>query len=170
MAWFADMARCDYCGLDRYGDLRAIGWLERDVPFMTGRVGNEFFSCLCLLLQDLWCPIAWGGWHDCMLCQFSAGGRSTYEAPYVGRFEIFSRGSSVLLVPGAGVLYAAPNNVAHYIDAHHYLPPKAFQDAVLRCPPMATPEYFTALLANGASDHLRSCIATHCAEANEGPA
>jgi hypothetical protein len=39
--------------------------------------------------------------------------------------------------------------MAHYVDAHHYLPPKEFVQAVLRCPPTDTMEYTRLLLANG---------------------
>jgi hypothetical protein len=39
--------------------------------------------------------------------------------------------------------------IAHYILAHNYAPPAEFCDAVLRCPPMSSPEYFEAIVKNG---------------------
>jgi hypothetical protein len=39
--------------------------------------------------------------------------------------------------------------IAHYILTHHYAPPQEFCDAVLRCPPMGSPEYFEAIIKNG---------------------
>jgi hypothetical protein len=39
--------------------------------------------------------------------------------------------------------------IAHYILAHNYAPPTEFRDAVLRCPPMSSPEYFAAIRQHG---------------------
>jgi hypothetical protein len=41
-----------------------------------------------------------------------------------------------------------PSLAAHYILAHGYAPPQEFCDAVLRCPPMRSPAYFQAIVAN----------------------
>ena len=58
-------------------------------------------------------------------------------------------GALNLFVPGDGFLYAAPSMIAHYILAHQYAPPQEFRDAVLRCPPMRSPEYFAAIIQHG---------------------
>jgi hypothetical protein len=57
-------------------------------------------------------------------------------------------GALNLFVPGDGFLYAAPSLIAHYILSHNYAPPAEFCDAVLRCPPMSSPEYFEAVAEN----------------------
>jgi hypothetical protein len=41
-----------------------------------------------------------------------------------------------------------PSLAAHYILAHGYAPPPQFCEAVLRCPPMRSKEYFEAIIAN----------------------
>jgi hypothetical protein len=58
-------------------------------------------------------------------------------------------GANDLYVPGQGVVFVAPSLIAHYIDAHEYAPPAAFQDAVEACPPMRSVAYLRALLKNG---------------------
>jgi hypothetical protein len=45
----------------------------------------------------------------------------------------------------AGLLYAAPAMVVHYIEAHGYQPPLAFIDAVIACPVPPDPAYYDAL-------------------------
>jgi hypothetical protein len=42
------------------------------------------------------------------------------------------RGSAEIRVVGDGVAYAAPELVAHYVEAHGYLPPDPFVRAVLQ--------------------------------------
>lgn len=59
-------------------------------------------------------------------------------------------GSASLLVPNqAGKIFVTPSLVAHYIDAHGYVPPEEFQRAVLECPPMGSLSYRRALLERG---------------------
>ncbi|MGW3211106.1 DUF7919 family protein [Streptomyces parvus] len=40
------------------------------------------------------------------------------------------QGSAEVRVMGNGVAYAAPGLVAHYVEAHDYLPPIEFMEAV----------------------------------------
>lgn len=45
-------------------------------------------------------------------------------------------GSAEIWVPGReGCIYAAPTLIVHYVEAHEYLPPPEFIEAVLRDPP-----------------------------------
>lgn len=108
--------------------IRAIGWLSAHHGFATGSSDHEFRSKLQALCSDwedstsaLGWPIA-AGWHDCELCSsFRAGGN--------------------LGVPGNGVLFVAPQMVAHYVNEHDYLPPMDFVTAVRSCPVLGSPEY-----------------------------
>jgi hypothetical protein len=52
-----------------------------------------------------------------------------------------------VLVPGDSEVFAATGGLMHYVDAHSYLPPRAFIDAVMACPPCDSPEYLDALRA-----------------------
>ncbi|MFF1835598.1 hypothetical protein ACFVXE_15525 [Streptomyces sp. NPDC058231] len=66
------------------------------------------------------------GFHLCPWCvdallERSAGERARAACP---------RGSAEIRVLGDGVEYAAPELVAHYVEAHRYLPPAEFVAAV----------------------------------------
>ena len=59
-----------------------------------------------------------------------------------------ARGTFNLFVPALARVYVAPSLVSHYIDAHGYLPPPAFLDAVQQCPPMRSDAYRAGLRAS----------------------
>jgi hypothetical protein len=121
---FADLSPNSYFG--PWEDvLISIGWLDGTQDYVRGVVSHEFFRALVRLLDDPWQPAVFAGRAPCPLCQFSGG-------PAALSFE----GSR-------------PSLVAHYIDAHGYVPPQEFQRAVLACPPMGSLEYRKALLERG---------------------
>jgi hypothetical protein len=136
MTWYEDLLECDYVpapGASKF--FRAIGWLDRDHSFTTGKVPREVFDRLKLLLAKPWQTIAFGGVHDCNLCSFHA------EA----------MGHKNLFVPGAGFMYVCPELILHYMNAHQYSPPNEFCDAVMQCPNCDSMEYRKLVLANGGS-------------------
>jgi hypothetical protein len=53
--------------------------------------------------------------------------------------------SGNLGVPSSEVLYVAPKMVAHYVEAHGYVPPAEFVAAVLDSPPPETEQYRQAV-------------------------
>jgi hypothetical protein len=53
------------------------------------------------------------------------------------------------IIPGNGFLYICPQLIVHYMNAHGYLPPDDFCNAVLDCPEMRSVEYMKSVLANG---------------------
>jgi hypothetical protein len=142
MAAIKDLEPCSY--LPRLGrpTLLAIGWLERHSEFMRGSSSPEFFRKLCELCANPWEPVASAGHHQCSLCQF--------EPPAFG---------GNVFIPHQGYIYVAPVGVVHYIAAHWYLPPQAFIQAVLACPPMRSLEYHKALLANGGRNLIKPSAA-----------
>jgi hypothetical protein len=113
--------------------LLAVGWLGREQAFPTGTMPEQVFRRLAELFVDLFQPYVAAGRHGCTLCQFDPE-RS---------------GGANLFVPGQGVIYVCPELVLHYINAHRYLPPEEFCQAVLKCPDTRTMEYKKLLLANG---------------------
>lgn len=131
MAWFADLSPIDYFPGNASSILRAVGWLERDRSFPVGRVEPEVYECLESLLRNPFQPLVSLGVHDCSLCLFRA------EA----------RGAENLFVPAGEFVYVCPELILHYINAHSYLPPRPFCDAVLRCPDTRTMEYKRHLAA-----------------------
>jgi len=50
-----------------------------------------------------------------------------------------------VIIPGDNEIYASPGGIAHYVEAHGYLPPSSFVSAALRCPPCDSGEYLEAL-------------------------
>ena len=132
MAWYADLASCDYFPFSRPA-LRAIGWLERGKPFPTGNVQPGVYEALCQMETQPWEPVPVMGWHTCDLCLC----------------EPAASGCKNLFVPGDGVIYVCPELVTHYMSAHCYQPPACFCKAVLKCPPIGSDEYRQALVKNG---------------------
>ena len=139
MAHYEDLDQCNYFGaID--GRLLAVGWLAREHAYTRGRVAPEFFESLVSLIANAWQPFATAGRHPCPFCVFT-GGPS----------EIRLRDANVLLgatnvfVPAEEGVYVAPSLVLHYMDAHEYVPPQAFQRAVAACPPMRSLDYLQAI-------------------------
>lgn len=141
MAWFEDLSPCSYFGDQLLPALRAVGWLERGKPFLTGPVDPAVFTKLIDLAKNPWAPIVTCGLHDCDLCLYRP------EAS----------GSHNLFIPGNGIIYVCPEVIVHYLNAHHYAPPVEFRNAVMSCPPMHSVEYLRAILASG-GEPLRNLI------------
>jgi hypothetical protein len=130
MAWYEDLAPCDYFGSECATCLRAIGWLEHGRTFTTGRVGNEVYSKLVELLKEPWQPSIFMGFHRCDLCQYDG-----------------ESGMRNLFIPAHGVAFVAPELVIHYMNAHAYRPPDEFCAAVLSSPEMRSVPYLRAMLS-----------------------
>lgn len=130
MTWFPDMGTA--CMIGEGDHLRAIGWLSDQHPFPVGDTPPEFLVRLkefCHNWGNGQDSLKWAiffGPHKCELCR-------NYMA--VGNIG----------VPGMGVLFAAPEMVAHYVEAHRYSPPPEFIAAVLSAPLPGTPEYHEAV-------------------------
>jgi hypothetical protein len=111
-----------------------VGWLEREHAFATGVVDPQVYRRLVALLQALWEPAMFLGTHGCKLC----------------RCELGRYGQHILFVPGGRVVYVCPELIAHYMNAHGYVPSDEFCQVLLRCPGMSTRNYFKALVDGGA--------------------
>jgi hypothetical protein len=142
MTYFPDRAACTYFSREYNGQLVAIGWLDREQPYPKGTVDDRFVGKLVELLVKPWAPMYLLGYADCPFCEvpsYSLTHKQTTIA--VGALNLF--------VPGQDFLYVAPSLIAHYIVDHNYAPPAEFCEAVLRCPPMGSKEYFQAIVKNG---------------------
>ena len=128
--YFADLELCHYYHGPYDANnwsvpLRAVGWLERPHAFREGTVP----SAAVLKLEELaeqtssaYLHHSFRGLHTCSLC------------PAGDRFSALPGSHVNLFVPGVAVVYVAPAGIIHYIEAHSYLPPAEFLEAVLRCP------------------------------------
>ena len=137
MTYIEDLTPCSY--LDEEGDygLVAVGWLSRTHAFQRGAVPPRFRKRLTALLIWPYCPTAYLGSHTCEFC--APVGPQPDDRRYPS-------GTANLLVPGNNVIYACPELIGHYIDAHDYRPPDEFVAAVLECPPTKSVQYFRRLL------------------------
>src|SRR5689334_4498125 len=112
--------------------VRAVGWLSRHHPYSQGHVSdapkarlNDYCRRWGLSCEALWWPVC-AGVHRCEFClQFMAAG-------HFG-------------VPAQDVLYVCPEMIGHYVEAHGYLPPREFLDALLVAPVPGTEEYAAAV-------------------------
>lgn len=127
MTYIADLSNC--CYFASGSRLRAIGWLDDNRAYEVGPVSPEFIARLHEQLQDPFAIVDFGGGHACSLCESAS-------APY---------GNGELIVPAAKVCYVAPVLLAHYVEAHHYLPPTEFIEALLNCPPQKSALYMASV-------------------------
>ena len=142
VAYYPDLSPCPYFGKAAIDKLVAVGWLDEAHPYPQDEVSESFLTKLFDLLVRPWAPSYFMGYAECPFCAMDGYGvRYKDKKIVVGAFNLF--------VPGAGFLYAAPSMLAHYILTHNYAPPPQFQQAVLNCPPMGSPEYYQAIVENG---------------------
>lgn len=108
MAYFPDFGK--ETGVVSGPLIRAVGWLSSTQSFNQGWVPAEFSDRLDLIcerwddgVEALGWPVA-AGPYTCELC---------------GDFHT----AGIVGIPGEGVLFVAPEMIAHYVDEHGYLPP-----------------------------------------------
>lgn len=142
MAFYPDETDCTY--FKDAPKLIAIGWLDASHAFTRARVEHSFFDKLGQLFIKPWEPYCLAGRHECEFCRFTGGP----AALAVNGTKVFL-GSSNLFVPAASTMYVVPSMALHYIDAHEYAPPVAFQHAVMNCPSTESTEYLTTIQEYG---------------------
>jgi hypothetical protein len=141
MSYYPDLSLCTYFGKELADKLIAVGWLDKEHPYTMGVVSEDFIEKLLGFLIEPWAPGYLMGYEECPYCVLSSN-KLTYHAMSI------DVGALNLFVPGKGFLYVMPSLAAHYILTHSYMPPPQFQQAVLRCPPMRSREYFEAVAEN----------------------
>lgn len=88
-----------------------VGWLDATHPFPTSEPKIELLKALYALVQH---PVRIArGFHEC---------------PFCGNAE----GCAEIEVVGQSVTYAAPILIAHYVQSHHYDPPREFVIAAIQ--------------------------------------
>jgi hypothetical protein len=153
MAYYPDLSSWSYFGTEEAAQLVAIGWLDAAHSYSRGEANTPFLDKLIDLLVKPWAPMHLLGFAECPFCALdSYGVRYKDKKIVVGALNLF--------VPGDGFLYAAPSMIAHYILSHNYAPPAEFCAAVLRCPPMRSPEYFEAIVRHGPASFAKEIEAS----------
>ena len=119
MTWYRDLAPCPYFHLGKT-KLKAVGWLARGHRFPTGQLDPEVREHLDGIIRISPVVVVYRGLHSCDFCPDRDPG-------FPGSFANY-------FIPGIDVVYAVPAMIRHYIDAHQYLPPEEFCEAVINCP------------------------------------
>ncbi len=123
--WFPDLSPYTY--------LRArvsspptlnVGWLDEAHPFPTGTLPVSVIQRLAVLVEHGSTRVT-RGFHICPFCPRTGRGPLDEEREGRGCAEI-------RVVDAAGVRYAAPTLIHHYVSIHGYRPPQAFVDALMR--------------------------------------
>jgi hypothetical protein len=117
--------------------LRAIGWLEHPETFSTGAAPGELIQRLKAMVDKTHIVYRQHNFRGVKHCSICESARLPAPGPIWSQENIF--------VPGLNAVYAAPGGIVHYVEAHSYLPPPEFVDAVLRCSDCDTIEYREAL-------------------------
>ena len=117
MAYFPDLSPYAYAG--PIPGAVNVGWLDREHYFPKGSVPDGVLR----KLKDLaFTPaVRHRGYHHCEFCGPFAGLRWSKSE---------RKGSTVIVVCSKDKIYAAPKLIIHYIEAHSYLPPTEFLQAV----------------------------------------
>src|SRR5688572_9437279 len=101
--WYEDLSKCDYFGEEYSKFLIAIGWLENEKPFATGRVPKDFYEKLFELSKKPWTFCHFPGYHECSICQFE------------GKLGIKN-----IFIPHNNRIYVCPELITHYVNNHFY--------------------------------------------------
>jgi hypothetical protein len=95
--------------------VRSVGWLGDRVP-STGSLAPGLLDTLKTLRRIHGHDDGRLGDHTCEICG-----------------DHHERGE--LAIDHGGIRYVAPRMIVHYIEAHGYLPPEPFLDAIRHAPP-----------------------------------
>ena len=121
MTFLSDLAPFTYSNDKEDPEAFAVGWLCSHHSFVKGETTTVFRSALNRLCNDRAMQF-YRGHH---VCEFCAG--ATFGDEYFRRM-----GNGEIRVLGTnGTWYIAPRLVSHYVEAHNYLPPQQFIDAVI---------------------------------------
>ena len=106
-----------------------VGWLDKTHQFPTGKIKDKNRILYGVYLHCQHAVNYYRGFHACQFCENPPD--SMMEVSYytkkfkVGNGEIFVKGMN-------NIVYVAPTMIYHYIQAHDYLPPSEFLDALRR--------------------------------------
>lgn len=148
--WFADLSEYDFFGRmdsrrlfgEDYKTIpTAVGWLENGKPYTIGKAPEGLVGKLREFIKTRTITHMFLGIHECDLCEV--------ELPPGYLNVIDGLGSKTTFIAHKNKLYIFPDLIIHYIEAHSYLPPAEFIQAVLDSEPQETIEYFKRIRQNG---------------------
>lgn len=135
MAYFPDLSPYGY-GNSRPEGVLHVGWLDSNHTFAQGHVPQHLIDKIKTLAEH---PVElYRGYHMCELCvrPTNLDKRKSPDRIVIdpmcewARWTEARRSNGEIRVGVPGRTFAAPVLIIHYIEAHAYLPPAAFLEAV----------------------------------------
>ena len=128
--FFSDLTPYSYISSLQSGNDLNVGWLSCEHAFPVGETSAELRRGLSELATE---PVnGCMGSHDCEFCtppmkEFLFW---RWQPP---RLDSIASGNGEIRVPAlqGDIVYVAPQLVAHYVEAHNYLPPPEFIEAAM---------------------------------------
>jgi hypothetical protein len=126
---YPDLSPYSYGRTDPAPNILNVGWLSREHEYVQGLAPAGLLPVLKRLIKT---PVnLYRGYHYCEFCPepriaLSPTGLRIFD----GAPESLGNGE-IRVVAGDGTVLVAPVLIAHYIEAHGYLPPPQFTTACL---------------------------------------
>ena len=139
MAYIPDLSDYDYVPISWRSGTKAVGWLAAGHDFPVAPPAERTLDLLWLYCSTSVAPTRGG--HSCDLCPEVCEPhieRRNGKRLLLGTAEIRAFGD-------AGLIYAAPNLIYHYVAVHHYVPPDEFLRALHDGPKPPSREFFSRL-------------------------
>jgi len=128
MAYFEDLTPYIYGGAEESNSILNIGWLSDKFDFPTGKLSRGIFSKIDTLIKE---PTnLYRGSHHCEFCPQPI--HEKVEGQFLSKIvrDCHSGNGEIRVQGDNGITYVAPTLIAHYIEAHQYLPPREFINAI----------------------------------------
>src|SRR5438309_700481 len=129
MPVFADLSPYSSLPMEQKpGRVLAVGWLGSAVPFPRGPFDRGLLDCLLRLCRR---PAnRTRGFQVCDLCQPAVRGAPRMEQMAVDGKPVLLGDAEVHVAGEQEIIYVAPTLICHYVEAHEYMPPSEFIEAL----------------------------------------
>lgn len=135
MTHYEDLSTYAYSESVENKTLLNIGWLGRDISFPRGVIPTGFVERLAVAGSPSINLMR--GTHYCSVCPEHTYEDHSYWSVTLDR-NIWLGMSEIDILGEGNIIYVAPSLIIHYIEAHDYLPPQEYMDAVMK---MSVDEY-----------------------------
>ena len=124
---FQDLTKYSY-NLDKeLPNVLNVGWLGKDVGFPRGEVSSSLLRKIKKIVPQ--CSVnRMRGYQPCWFCRGTKGISRVIST--IDGDELLLGAAELWVCDGSTTVFAAPDLIIHYIEEHHYLPPKSFLSAV----------------------------------------
>jgi hypothetical protein len=129
MTYFSDGSPYSYLETHEPRPLVNVGWLSAEHPYSTGAVPGELVAKLARLCRNG--VQRTRGLHRCQFCAKPDGlSRTLPTCARDDEGEFIVGGAEIRVAGPAGITFAAPDMIIHYVTDHGYRPPDEFLDAL----------------------------------------